>query len=482
MVALVAFASALFTEACSADITSTRATPDAGTTTADSGSVQDASVAVDASTDGGADSGTILWPSADSGASDAAPSDAAPSDAAPSDAAVDGGIGILGMAIWAGTDFVSTEVAVLGIPRPGVTPGLAGRLAIASGDVVVAASNAHAFALVRDKGIVKVLDPARPWVVTRDVILTPDAGAYADNPYDVAFVPSASKAFVARYADNGVAVFDPATGTRSTSVDLSPLMAPADTDGLVDVAQLVTDNTSGKVLALLQRIDQFDYSGNCLAANPAIAAIDPTTGQITGVSSASAAAIELDGANPQQMLLNAATRKLYVVSVGCSASDAGSLYTRRGIEEVDLTTGSHRWIVQQSGTQRLSGLLYWDGTNSYVREGSRWRPWSTSTATFGPDSAAFAATAPLMVSPTTVVNLAATAAGDAGTTWSVEATTLGTLTRANIFASPWQSVSPDATYGVGGVFIPAAPTGANAGVRPSAFTPQALRRRAPSAR
>jgi hypothetical protein len=36
------------------------------------------------------------------------------------------------------------------------------------------------------------------------------------------------------------------------------------------------------------------------------------------------------------MVFDASGKKLFVVSVGCTEGDAGGVYTRRGIEEVDL--------------------------------------------------------------------------------------------------------------------------------------------------
>ncbi len=501
LLALIALASAIGTQACSDSIDSARPNVDGGADMTDAQSVQDASISADSSS---VDAGTIVWGDAaapdsaaatdatvgDGGAQDASPNDGGPLDGAtrdtgsPSDGALaDAAATTFGNAIWAGTDFGSagTEITVVGVSRTGNAATLAGRLSIASSDVVLSSSNGRAFALVRDKGIVKVLGVSRPWMVARDVVLTPDAGAYADNPYDVAFVPSANTAYVARYADNGLAVFNPATGVVGTSVDLSPEMAASDPDGLVDVAQLLADTPSGKVFALLQRIDQFDYSGACLAAKPLIVAVDPASGQLTGVVTGTQSHIELQGANPQQMVLSPQTRKLYVVSVGCTAGDASTTFSRRGIEEVDLATGNVRWLVQEDGSERLGALLSWNGHEGYARQGNMWFPWSATNSTLGSPSSAFAAIAPMMVAPGSLVNLATPSTGDGGTTWSVEFTA-PSVVRTAVFGSPWLNVNPDPTYGVGGVFVSDLSNPPVASVRAPAFSPAALRRHAPSAR
>jgi hypothetical protein len=474
MAALLAVASAFGTEACSDDIEVIR--PDAGVA-ADAAAPADASTAADA---GVADAGPIVW-------SDAAPRDAG-GDGAANDAAADaagdgGGAGApaYGRALWIGTDFVKTELVVAGVPRAATDAPVLGRVTFPHGDMAVSASGGRVFALVRDKGLVKVLSAAQPWVTEREITLTPDAGAYTDNPYDVAFVPSASRAFVARYADNGVAAFDPATGARSASVDLTPLMASGDPDGLVDVAQLLADSASGKVFALVQRIDQFDFSGKCLAAKPLVAAIDPASGTLTGVAGAldagGGAAVELEGANPQQMVLSASARKLYVVSVGCTVADGGSDYVRRGIEEIDLATGARRWVVQQNGTARLGALLLWDGTTGYARQDATWVSWGAASSTFG--GVTFGAIAPLLVSPASLVRLAY-ARADGGGAWSVEFAAPAGGLNVTLSGSPWSAVSPDPTYGVAGLFLPEASLPAS--TRAPAFAPEALRRRAPSAR
>lgn len=463
MVALLALVSAIGTGACSDDIEVNRAVSDAGSTP-DAAPPVDASAQADATP---SDSG-VVWP-------DGAPRDAAITDGATNDA---GGAPI-GAALWLGTDFASTELVVVAPTGGGQGTVVAGRSSIASGDVVPATSNGRTFLLVRDKGIVKVLDPARPWIVQRDIVLTQDAGDYSENPYDVAFVPSAARALVARYADNGVAVLDPVTGTREANIDLTPLMAPGDTDGLVDAVQLIADPAASKVYGLLQRIDQFDFSGKCTPAKPLVTAINATTRQLTGPAIGSQAAIELQGANPQQMVFDANGKKLYVVSVGCSEGDAGSVYTRRGIEEVDLTSGNVRWVTVANGSARLGALISFTGSSGYAREGSTWRAWSAGSSTFGAIS--FTGIAPLMVSPTNVVRLTATPT-DGGKLWEIRLSSPASSADAVVGASPWSTVSPDATYGVSGIFLAGASPSPSQAVRAPGFSPQAMRRRGPSAR
>lgn len=463
MVALLALASAIGTGACSDDIEVRRPASDAGPT-------PDAEPAVDGSAQADAapsDSG-VVWP-------DGAVRDAATTDGATSDA----GAAPLGMALWLGTDFASTEVVAVAPSGSGQSTFVAGRTVIASGDVIAATSSGRSFLLVRDKGIVKVLDPARPWTVQRDIALAPDAGDYSENPYDVAYVPGIARALVVRYADNGIAVLDPATGTREANIDLTPLMASGDTDGLVDAVQLIADEAAGKVYGLVQRIDQFDFSGKCTPAKPLVTAINPTTRQLTGPAAGSQAAIELQGANPQQMVFDASGKKLFVVSVGCTEGDAGGVYTRRGIEEVDLATGAVRWVIQASGTARLGSLLSYTGSGGYAREGSTWRSWSANASSFG--TTTFTGIAPLMVSASTLVRLTATPT-DGGTTWEIRLSAPMASIDTVVGSSPWTNVRPDATYGVSGVFLPGVSAMPPQAVRAPSFSPEAMRRRAPSAR
>lgn len=87
----------------------------------------------------------------------------------------------------------------------------------------------------------------------------------------------------------------------------------------------------------------------------------------------------------------------------------------------------------------------------------------------------------MMVAPGSLVNLATPSTGDGGTTWSVEFTG-PSVVRTAVFGSPWLNVNPDPTYGVGGVFVSDLSNSPGPSVRAPAFSPAALRRRAPSAR
>jgi hypothetical protein len=210
-----------------------------------------------------------------------------------------------------------------------------------------------------------------------------------------------------------------------------------------------------------------------------VAAIAPSTRTLTGPAVGGQAAIELQGANPQQMVFDPASKKLFVVSVGCTEGDGGTVYTRRGIEEVNLATGAVRWVIQANGTARLVSLLLASGTGGYAREGSTWREWTAGSTSFGTKS--FTGIAPLMIAPTSIVRLTATAT-DGGTSWEIRLSSPSASTDTVVGASPWSAVRPDATYGVSGIFVPAAGGASPQAVRAPSFAPEAMRRRAPSAR
>jgi hypothetical protein len=432
------------TTGCTGDDTAGAGPSDAGQT-ADSTSTTDAS------------------PPADSGA-DASTSDASDGSLdAPSDASDAG----TAYALFVGTDFTSAELSVVGL-RP---DSVAGRLAISDQDSVPYASGGLGFVLEHTLGQTIVLDRTQPWMTTTtiDINDSPDAGSYASNPRTV-LVTTGAKAYVARYASNLVKIVDVAAGTVTGSVDLSSFVAPDDPDGLVDVQDGAYDPSTQRAYFLLQRINQFDFSGSapdyvsaCLTSHAEIVAVDATTDAIVDLNgSAAGQAIDLLGDNPAQIVPELATGALVIADSGCygvvdGGADGGQVPREgRGVESVALATGTPTWLYQTTDVDRLSGVVWVDATHAFVNQGSDWFSWNPTQTTLGASVADFPQ-APLYDGTSRILGLSAAepdAGSDGGVTWSVVAMDVTSLQVTQIAQSPFQSVVPATSYGVTSALIP----------------------------
>jgi hypothetical protein len=446
---------ALGAVACSGDDNAVPITP-AGDGGRDSGANVDASI-VD---EGGGGAGDANEGGSLSDAGDGA---------LPSDANDGGG---LSYGLFVGTDFVTaSELSVVALHPD----ALAGRLSIPDEDSIPYASNGVGFVLERGLGKAIALDPAQPWTArtTIDVNDTPDAADYASNPYAIV-VTTGTKAYVARYASNTILVVDLASGAPTGHVDLSAFVAPDDPDGLVDVVDGAYDPTSQRAYFLLQRIDQNealgpapDYVGACIASHGEIVAVDVTTDAIVGsTDAATGGAIALLGDDPVALTPDFANGRILVAETGCyqapdgggdaSAPDAGPApRLGRGVEAVSLATGSATWLYQSSELERLNGLIWVDGTQAFVNQGSSWFAWNPTQTTLG-DGVANFPLAPFYDGAGRIVGLSAAqpdAGSDAGVAWSVVAWSLATSQVQTIAGNPFQSVVPASPYGVSSVLL-----------------------------
>lgn len=372
-------------------------------------------------------------------------------------------------ALFVGTDFVSSELAVVNLHPDSV----AGRLPLADQDSVPYASSGAGFVLEDTVGKVIVLDHAQPWMATStiDINDTPDAGPSASNPHAIVLT-TGSKAYVARYASNVLKIIDVASGTVTGSLDLSAFVAPDDPDGLVDVQDAAFDATSGRAYFLLQGIDQTgtgsippDYVGPCLASGGEIVGVNVSDDSIVDLNGAAAGtAIALLGADPESLTPDFAHGRLIVPDTGCyqvPATDAGDAGTparlQRGVESVALATGTSAWLYQTSEIDRLQGLVWVDGTHAFVNEGSNWLAWNPTQTTLG-DVVANFPQGPVYDGAGRIVGLSFTtpdAGSDAGIVWSVVAMDVATSQISTIASNPFQSVVPDTGgYGISGAFLP----------------------------
>jgi len=357
---------------------------------------------------------------------------------------------------------VNAELAVVGL-RPDAVEG---RLPLADQDSVPYASAGYGFVLEHGLGKVIVLDRDQPWMQksTIDVNDSPDATAYASNPRTV-LVTAGTKAYVARYASNVVRIVDVASGAVTGSLDLSAYLAPDDPDGLVDVQDAAYDPATGRAYFLLQRINQFDfgpapdYVGACLSSHGAIVGVDVASDSFVDLNGAAAGtAIELLGDNPASLMADFAGGRLIVTDSGCyepadAGSDGGPLpRLGRGIESVTVASGASTWLYQTSVLDRLSGLVWVDGTHAFVNQGSGWFVWNPTQTALGAGVTNFPQ-APFYDGAGRIVGLSSAAGSDGGTLWSVVALGVDTSQLSTIAASPFQSVVPATAYGVTSALI-----------------------------
>jgi hypothetical protein len=391
--------------------------------------------------------------------------DASPAiDAARGDAGTDGSpeASTRSYALFAGTDFTSAELAVVALNPDTVE----GQLPLADQDSVAAASGGSGFVLERGIGDVIVLDPAQPWTAktTIDINDSLDAAPYASNPHAVVLT-TGTKAYVARYASNLVAIVDVGSGSVTGHLDLSAYVAPDDTDGLVDVTDAAYDPGSGRAYFLLQRINQFDYGqapdyvAACLASRAEIVGVDVTSNSIVDLNGAAAGdAIDLLGDDPIALTPDFANARILVPDTGCyQASDAGadggpSPRTGRGVESVALATATPSWLYQSHVLDRLSGLIFVDGTRAFVNQGSDWFAWNPTQTTLGGVVASFPE-APFYDGSGRIVGVSSATGLDGGTVWSVVALDVGTSQLSMIAENPFRSVVPAPGYGVSSALL-----------------------------
>jgi hypothetical protein len=419
----------------------------------------DAGPGVDASlpTDAETDASLPVESGADANLPNDGALDARSPDGAPLDASTQS------YALFVGTDFVNGELAVVALHPDTV----AGQLPLADQDSIPSASSSTGFVLERTLGKVILLDQAHPWMAAKtiDINDSADAAPRASNPHAIVLT-TGTKAYVARYASNVVKIVDVGSGAVTGSVDLSAFVAPDDTDGLVDVTDAAFDPATGHAYFLLQRINQFDYSGEapdyvaaCLASHGQIVGINVANDAVLDLNGAAAGtAIDLLGDNPASLTPDFGNGRLIVPDTGCyqapdAGSDGGQLpRLGRGIESVALATGASAWLYQTSALDRLSGLVWVDGTRAFVNLGSDWFAWNPTQTTLGSAVTNFPG-APFYDGAGRIVGLSSATGSDGGTLWSVVALNVATSQLSTIADNPFRSVVPAPGYGVSSALL-----------------------------
>jgi hypothetical protein len=348
----------------------------------------------------------------DGGAIDA---DAAPDQAADatadrgtdaSDAARDAGEGITGMGIFAGSVGTSAVKLVAFDFAKGEVAGSA-TISASFADAAPTAGIGRGFLMLRSDGKVLVLHAAQPWVAKQTIDFNEaDAGA---GPNPRAVVDTGEKAYVALYGANRLAIIDPTAGTVTGQVDLSAFVDPSDPDGLVDVFDGVYDASKRRAYFLLQRTDQYewgiapDFVNTCGPAAPLVIGVDATTDAVVDLNGAAdGKGVALLGKNPGALTPDLEHGRLLVVEAGChdpqdvdAGSDAGAAPARhgRGIEAVDLASGTSAWLYQHAQPERLDNVVLIDEAHAFVSVADstftpHWFAWDPRTATLGPETPA----------------------------------------------------------------------------------------------
>jgi hypothetical protein len=323
------------------------------------------------------------------------------------DAAADAGQA--GVGIFAGTVGLNSVKLVAFDFANGDVAGTA-TINASFGDAVPVGGVARSFLMLRSDSKVLVLDASRPWIATKTIDVGVADAAMGTNPHAV--VDTGTKAYVALYGTNRLAIIDPAAGTVTGQIDLSAFADVNDPDGLVDVFDGVYDAANHRAYFLLQRTDQNewgiapDFVNTCLPVAPLVISIDTANDAVVDLNGATAGnGIELLGKNPGALVPYLAGGKLMVVEAGCHDSaeagapgdaNAGASLPRRGrgIEVVDLAAGTSAWIYEHTQPGRLDNLVWIDGAHAFVSVADasykpHWFAWDPAKTVLGAEDQTF---------------------------------------------------------------------------------------------
>jgi hypothetical protein len=281
----------------------------------------------------------------------------------------------------AGTDFTATtEVGVVDLNGASVTE----HLTFDDGDAVPAASGGVGFVLERTNDRVHVLGADGKIARTVDVQAAPTGSAV-----------SGRKAYVLLYATNDIAVVDVDAGTVAKRIDLSRFQASGDSDGAIDMDDIVFDATDNRAYVSVGRIDLNtiqapNYELACPTWNGLVVGIDTTTDAVVDLNGASdGEAAELSLVSPSGIHLDMAQNRVIVLSSGCmSPGDGGSTRTRQGVEAVNLATGAVTVLLAPDNQDYLNRLVLVGGgqalLNTFDDVGTEhWYDWTLGAAALG---------------------------------------------------------------------------------------------------
>ncbi|MCL2776385.1 MAG: hypothetical protein FWD73_00165 [Polyangiaceae bacterium] len=255
----------------------------------------------------------------------------------------------------------------------------------------------------QSEDLVVRLDPNAPWNALSSWNVASDdsvAGGqdYAD-PSGV-FVPTCTKGYVLRYNRNRIAVIDTtktvSNGVPDSYIDLSSLVQPKDSDGVVDMTSAVFVPAKNLLYVLLGNVDLTKvapdgYTIVCSESKPTIIAIDMTTDSLVDLGGTGpGGGIVLAGYNPpingNAFVYDAALDRLIVMHAGCNiANDDGSPgdIQQRIIEGVDLATGQASTLLSLNNYGFPVMLAYADASRAAVGFYGQTFFWNPQSNTLG---------------------------------------------------------------------------------------------------
>lgn len=354
----------------------------------------------------------------DGNTADAGGGDGSSLDGGRSDATFDAGIGDGGATVTDAGDASDASDASTGTPWVLVTMSYAdqsemivmsldggaspGRISYEGGlGMTDVDSFGRPFVLQEIVDRVVAVDPAQPWIArgSWDVRLNDlaDGGLSFADPVAVV-ASSANKAYVVRFNRNRIAVIDPTQqldgAAPVSSIDLSSLQDPTDTDTSVDPLAAVFAN--GKLFVLLANLDfnklpTVPTFALCTATSPKVVAIDPATDTVQPVAiGASAGGVQLPGYNSlvAGMMYDAPRNRLLIVQSGCNPqlADAGpGALQQRQVDAVDLQTGTASKVLDLNADLVPTSITPLAGDEVVLGFAySVARRWNVTTATLGP--------------------------------------------------------------------------------------------------
>ncbi len=341
------------------------------------------------SIDGGAGSSGSSGASGSSGSAGASGSAGSGGDAG-TDAAKSKGTLLVG-----GTDFFSeTEVTALALDTLTVT----GRVSLADGDAVPAASGGRGFVLSRTTSDVISLDSAgnQDQKISVDRAALGETGTSPTNPIAISVV-APDQAWVFPYDSNRLARLDLAKGSVDTTLDLSSYLANSDGDGAVDADTPVFHQATGRLYFTLARTDRTtivppSFQLACPTETALLMALDVKTGTIADLNGAAPGeGLALTMANPVDMALDETSGRLLILSAGCFAgADGATVRQGYGVEEVVLQSLAVSPLLSPTSGDFLSRLLLLSSSEVVINRfdaafSELWTTWSTASSSLGGD-------------------------------------------------------------------------------------------------
>jgi len=240
------------------------------------------------------------------------------------------------------------------------------------------------FLLEQANNVVARLDPVFPWLVDSSWNILLKDGIDGGYPYTdpvAAVIGAGGKAYVLRYNRNDIAVVQTTQTVDAAppvaKIDLSTLLQKNDTDGTVEMTAGVFIASTHTLYVVLGNIDQHtvappSYDLLCTGTTSTVIAIDTTTDKLMSIGTGPGNSIALTGFDPvfYGTVYDAKNNRLLIAEAGCNLppkGDAGpGALFHRGVEEVDLATGTTKILLDTSkgvfpaGTGYPTSFVYID--------------------------------------------------------------------------------------------------------------------------